>query len=105
MDSAAFGLAGAGLLVFILGALIKYAGMVELVAGYDPDTVTDDEALANVVGTNVIAVGVLGLGCAAVLVLEPTASSVGWLVFTLGTVFFAVRAIRGARRDDTKTSN
>ncbi|MFC3958145.1 DUF3784 domain-containing protein [Halovivax cerinus] len=105
MGSAALGLAGTGVFPPVLGGLIKYAGMVELVAGYDPESVTDDEALANVVGSNVLAIGVLGIVCGVVGAADPAVSTVSWLVFTVGTIVFAARAIRGARRYDTRPSN
>ena len=35
-----------------LGIAIKYFGMVNLIAGYDPEKVTDEEGLADFVGTN-----------------------------------------------------
>jgi hypothetical protein len=37
----------AGVFVGILGVLIKYVGVMELIAGYDPETVTDEEGLAD----------------------------------------------------------
>lgn len=46
-----------GLFVAAVGYLIRYRGMVGLVAGYDPDEVTDDEGLANLVGGVALAVG------------------------------------------------
>ena len=44
-----------------LGILIKHFGMVQLIAGYDPDRVTDVEGLAEFVGTNVLYVAALVL--------------------------------------------
>ncbi|MFC7174968.1 hypothetical protein ACFQL0_19635 [Haloplanus litoreus] len=34
---------GAGIFVGILGVLIKYVGVVDLIAGYDPEKVADEE--------------------------------------------------------------
>lgn len=39
-----------GLGIGVLGVLIRYAGMTQLIAGYDPNCVTDPEELANFIG-------------------------------------------------------
>lgn len=38
----------------VLGILIKYFGMANLIAGYDPEIVTDEEGLADFIGTNTL---------------------------------------------------
>lgn len=55
--------------VGVLGILIKYFGMVNLIAGYDLERVTDTEGLADFVGTN--ALYVAGIS-AAVAIAEYT---------------------------------
>ena len=82
-----------------LGVLIKYFGMVWLIAGYDPDRVTDEEGLADFIGTNVLYVAALAF---LIAVVEYTALADGsdavWIVFVVGVGALAVRMIRGARR-------
>jgi hypothetical protein len=89
----------AAVFVGILGILIKYFGMVDLVAGYDPESVTDTEGLADFVGTN--ALYVAGIS-AAVAVGEYTQPFDGyetiWVFYVLGVVLIAVRMVRGARK-------
>jgi hypothetical protein len=53
------GLLAAGAVLGIFGALVRFGGMVELVARYDPERVEDDEALARFVGSNVLAMTAL----------------------------------------------
>ena len=94
-----FGLATAGLFVGFLGVLIKYAGMVQLVAGYDPDRVADEDGLADFVGTNTLYVAALALGGAALLYADPAVdASWVWIGFTVGTLALTVRMLRGAKR-------
>ncbi|TMT87094.1 DUF3784 domain-containing protein [Haloterrigena sp. H1] len=81
-----------------LGILIKHFGMVQLIAGYDPDRVTDEEGLADFIGTNVLYVAALVLLVAIVEYTSPTDSSgVAWIVFVVGVGVLTVRMIRGAR--------
>ncbi|ELY49295.1 DUF3784 domain-containing protein [Natronolimnohabitans innermongolicus] len=82
-----------------LGALIKYAGMVQLIAGYDPDRVSDEAGLADFIGTNALYVAALALLLALVEHAEPAvganAARVGFLV---GVFALAARMLFGARR-------
>ncbi|MFC6989087.1 DUF3784 domain-containing protein [Haloplanus sp. GCM10025708] len=95
---------GAGIFVGVLGVLIKYAGMTELVAGYDPERVTDEEGLADFVGTNALYVAVLTI-CVGVLELRSSTADAEWywIVFVIAVVAIAVRMIRGARRYESST--
>lgn len=52
----------AGMLA-VFGLLIGYFGRVDLIAGYDPETVTDEEGLAAFVGRNLLCMA----GCTAVV--------------------------------------
>jgi hypothetical protein len=90
---------GAGVFVGVLGALIKYAGMMELIAGYDPETVTDPEGLADFIGTNALYVAALTIGV-GVLELRSSSADSGWywIAFVIAVAAVAVRMIRGARR-------
>ncbi|WP_247001820.1 DUF3784 domain-containing protein [Halosolutus gelatinilyticus] len=88
--------------VGLFGALIKYAGMVSLIAGYDPDAVTDEEGLADFIGTNTLYVAALLLAVAAVEYAEPIDASEGvWIAFVVGVGLLTVRMIRGTRRYET----
>jgi hypothetical protein len=90
---------GTGFFVGLLGGLIKYAGMIELIAGYDPETVVDEDGLAAFVGTNTLYVAVLTVGIGVLeLHLATTNSEWYWFVFVIAVGAIAVRLIRGARR-------
>ncbi|WP_181686121.1 DUF3784 domain-containing protein [Halorhabdus salina] len=88
---------GSGLFIGVLGILIRYAGMMHLIAGHDPDQVTDEEGLANFIGIYTLIVAVLTV-CVGILELwEPTADSAWyWLVFVIAVFAITVRMIRGA---------
>jgi hypothetical protein len=90
---------GAGVFVGILGILIKYAGAMDLIAGYDPERVTDEEGLADFIGTNTLYVAVLTV-CAGVLELRSSSSDLGWywIVFVIAVGAIGIRMVRGARR-------
>lgn len=92
-------LAAAGIFVVLLGILIAYGGRVELIAGYDPDRVTDEDGLANFIGRNAIYVALLALGCAAILYTALAGeASVVWIAFVVGTLGLTARMLRGAKR-------
>ena len=85
-----------------LGVLIKYFGMVNLIAGYDPDEVTDQEGLADFVGTNALYVAGLTLLVAAMEYTQPFDGYRGiWIVYILAVGLLTVRMIRGGRRYET----
>ncbi|MDB2284468.1 DUF3784 domain-containing protein [Halorubrum ezzemoulense] len=89
----------AGVFVGILGVLIKYVGMMELIAGYDPETITDEEGLADFIGTNALYVAALTIGV-GILEFRAATSDSGWywIVFVIAVAAIAIRMIRGARR-------
>lgn len=95
---------GTGVFIGLLGGLITYAGMVELIAGYDPETVVDEAGLAAFVGANTLYVAALTIGV-GVLELHPatTNSEWYWLVFVIAVGAIAVRMIRGARRFESSS--
>lgn len=103
VERAALLVAG-GLLVGLLGVLIRYAGAMHLIAGYDPENVDDEEGLANFVGAHTLAVAALVV-CVGLLELwEPTADATWyWIAFVLAVLAVAARMIRGARRYETST--
>lgn len=81
-----------------LGVLIKYVGMVQLIAGYDPDRVTDEKGLAEFVGTNVLYVAALLLFVAVVEAMAPDRADPVWIALVVGVGLLTLRMIRGARR-------
>ena len=90
---------GAGIFVGSLGILIKYVGVMELIAGYDPQKVTDEEGLADFIGTNTLYVAVLTVGI-GVLELQSAPGDSGWywIAFLIAVVAIAIRMVHGARR-------
>lgn len=82
-----------------LGVLIKYFGMVQLIAGYDPDRVTDEDGLADFVGTNTLYVA--ALLCLVAIVVSTDlfgGSDLVWLAFIAGVGGLTARMIVGSRR-------
>lgn len=67
--------------VGVLGILIKYFGMVNLIAGYDPEKVADKEGLANFVGTNTLYVAGISLAVAIAEYTQPFGGYEGIWVF------------------------
>lgn len=99
VDGSLISLLAAAGFVGALGVLIKYYGMVSLIAGYDPDRVTDEEGLADFIGTNALYVAALMLFVAALVYTEPIANiDAVWLLFAVGVFGLVGRMIRGARR-------
>ena len=99
VDSSVVSLLAAAGFVGALGVLIKYFGMVNLIAGYDPDRVTDEEGVADFVGTNALSVAALTFLVAVFEYAEPIAGSeVVWILFVVGVFGLTARMIRGARR-------
>jgi len=97
-ESAASLLVAAGF-VAVLGILIKYFGMVNLIAGYDPEKVTDKKELADFIGTNALYVAGLTVIVAAVLYTQPFEGYRGvWIVYLIGVGSLTIRMIRGARQ-------
>lgn len=93
---------GSGLVIGVLGVLIRYAGMPQLIAGYDPDRVTDPEGLSNFIGRWTLVVAALTVGVGVLDGWEPTADAGWyWLVFVGAVIAIAIRMIQGARRYET----
>lgn len=85
----------------VLGILIRYFGMVDLIAGYDPETVTDEDKLAAFVGANTLYVSGLTGTVALVEYLHPfDGYRLIWAPYVLGVSVLTVRMIRGARQYD-----
>jgi hypothetical protein len=83
----------------VLGVLIREYEMVELVAGYDPAGVTDEEGLAAFVGTNLLYVAGLTAVVGLVVFLQLFEDDlVLWLGYTLAVVVVAAWTVIGAQR-------
>ena len=92
-------------LVGIIGISIKYFGMVNLIAGYDPDSVTDNEGLADFIGTNALYVAGLTVLVGALEYTQPFEGYRGiWIVYLLGVGVLTVRMVRGGRRYEASQS-
>ncbi|APX97963.1 DUF3784 domain-containing protein [Natronorubrum daqingense] len=86
------------LVLAVLGVLIRYVGMVSLIGGYDPDTVSDEAGLATFIGTNTLYVAGLTALVAIAEYTQPTGYRAIWLVHLVGVGVLTIRMIRGARR-------
>ncbi|MCL9814785.1 DUF3784 domain-containing protein [Natranaeroarchaeum aerophilus] len=83
----------------LIGVLIKYFGVVELIAGYDPDKIEDEDGLATFIGTQTLYVAALTAIVAGFEYTQPFDGYQGiWIVFVVGTLAVTVRMVRGARR-------
>ncbi|OVE85736.1 hypothetical protein [Natronolimnobius baerhuensis] len=94
-------LVAAAIFVGGLGILIKHFGRVELIAGYDPERVTDEEGLAAFIGTNALYVAGLLVFVALVSYTEPLGGELAALsgpLLIVGTLLLAGRMVIGARR-------
>ena len=85
-----------------LGILMKYFGMVNLIAGYDSERVTDEEGLADFVGTNALYVAGISVVVAVAEYTQPFEGYKAiWIFYVLGVGLLAVRMIRGAQKYET----
>lgn len=92
-------LIGTGLFIAGAGVLIKYFGYMNLIAGYDPDKVTDEDALADFVGTRVLLVAALTIAVGAAEYVAPSDGTPWyWYVYGALVVVLAGWMIIGARR-------
>lgn len=79
--------------------MIRYYGMTELIAGYDPDVVTDDEGLASFVGTYILLSGLITVAVGVVLYLQLVESSaVFWSAYSFVVVLVVLRVVVGAQQ-------
>ena len=90
-------IAVSGLLVVFIGYLIKYRGMVQLVAGYDPDEVIDEDGLGNFIGTVAIVIGVVTI-MAGILESQDVGNGILWYVFGVFVIGSAGVMIVGTNR-------
>jgi hypothetical protein len=67
-----------GIIVLILGYLVKFRGWTFLLAGYDPTRITDEDALADLAGGTLLRIGLVIIsfgGLAAVGLTSPLIES------------------------------
>ncbi len=88
--------AAAGVLLAVLGVLIRFYGASHLIAGYDPDAVENEEGLTNFVGTNALYAAALAFAVAVAEYAAP--ADWYWVVFAGGIVALCLRMVSGARR-------
>ena len=92
-----------GLTCFVLGYLVGKKQMVEILAGYEKEKVTDQRGLANWVGSNLILMGILAFVSAGLMALLPEGRVILFLVFILVIVpLLCVRIVLGNRKYTTK---
>lgn len=85
----------------LVGSLIRYDRRVALIAGYDPGTVADEEALAEFLGSQVLALAAVSAVVAVVVLVQPVEEMLAvWVVYTAVSVAVTVRLVLGARRYD-----
>ncbi len=96
VDGSVLSLLAAAGFVGALGVAIKYFGMVRLIAGYDSDRVTDEQGLADFVGTNTLYVAALLVLVAVLEYTEPFGDTgLVWIGFLLAVFGLTARMIRG----------
>jgi len=89
----------AGVFVAVLGVLIKYFGYVNLIAGYDPESVTDEDALAEFVGTRTLVIAGLTIAVGGLEYVRPSEGTPWyWVLYVALVLVLAGWIIRGARR-------
>lgn len=82
-----------------MGIAIKYFGMVNLIAGYDPEKVTDEEGLADFVGTNALYISGLTVIVAVIEYAQPFGGDrYVWFVYLVCVVLLTAWTVWGAQR-------
>jgi len=86
-----------GAFVGLVGVLIRYFGYTNLIAGYDPDRVTDETGLAKFVGARVLAVAALTVAVGVAQYRWPDAR---WYWYAYGVLVAGLAAwlVVGSRR-------
>ncbi|WP_229124325.1 DUF3784 domain-containing protein [Halapricum desulfuricans] len=75
----------------MIGILIKYFGYTNLIAGYDPDAVTNEDALAAFVGNRVLAVALLTVAVGGVEYIS-TGDGTPWHWYAYGALVAVIAA-------------
>ncbi|MHB9144798.1 MAG: DUF3784 domain-containing protein [Symbiobacteriia bacterium] len=96
-----------GVTFFFLGYVIKFHGMVEMLAGYDPSKVIDKKGLANWVGGNFFLLGVVSFLTAGVGIIARGLLNVTLLVLVDVAVLLVLisRTAFGTRRYEKGARN
>ncbi|EMA46761.1 DUF3784 domain-containing protein [Halococcus saccharolyticus] len=89
-----------GLGVLVLGYLIKFRGWTFLLAGYDPNAVTDEAALADLAGGTIIRIGLTVVVFGIVTAVGATSSLLD-TVFAIAILVAAVRLVYRVRKHTT----
>lgn len=87
-----------GLLLLAIGYLIRFQQMVEIIAGYDPDKVTDKEGLAKWVGSNLFLMGLMCLFLGGLGLILPVSSTMQVPGFLAVIVILSVRTAIGCKK-------
>jgi len=90
--------AATGLAVAGIGALIRFGGYTSLIAGYDPERVTDEDAVARAVGTGIIAVGALTVLAGLATGYAGDDANWVWPLYVVVVLVLLVRMVSAARR-------
>lgn len=102
MDPLAFSESGiitiiSGIGVLILGYFIKFHGWTFLLAGYDPNAITDEEGLADLAGGTIMRIGLAVIifgGIAAARLTTPIVTAIFTVVILIATGRLIYRARR-----------
>jgi len=88
-----------GVFVGVLGVMIRYYEMAELLAGYDAERVTDDAGLASFVGTYVFLSGLITVAVGVAVSLELVGgSTVLWSAYSFAMVLVVLWVVIGAQQ-------
>ena len=90
-----------GIIIVLLAYLIGRHKMLEVLAGYEPDKISDKEGLAKWVGANLLLMGLAGIFSGIVaLLFEQAARGAFWSFFVVIALICA-RIVMGNRRYQT----
>lgn len=99
--STATGVVTVGTAVFlgVFGVLVRVYEMNELLAGYDPEAVTDDGGLARFTGRNILYIAVFTAATGVVVVAELFQNqTVLWTVYTAGVLLLTAWTVYGTQQ-------
>lgn len=83
------------LLTLLVGFLIGHYQMVEIIDGYDPQTVADKAGLAKWVGSNLLMLGFAGILIDVVAIFTPGVRKISILAFVVILIAIAGRISMG----------
>ncbi len=98
MIGVVIGFSSAGLLLLTLGLLIR-KGMTQLIAGYDPSLVRDEQGLARWAGSGFMVLGAIALLCGSLMYLLPEEyASIPVIAFVVCIPAGAITLVVGMQR-------